>query len=251
MSRAKTSLVISLPLLFSSPLDIRPMTGLVLAVDVLDVRPAHDRVLHEVFRPAVDIGPGIDEVTEAMVIGKRAEDARAVDSRQGAQLQGAGSDGGAGVAGADHGVGPSVADEIGGDVDRRFLFPSHGVDRSCRSFPPRRGRGRFRPAGRAGRSCPPRPAVPPSRPTRSRRVIWGKASSASLAPARFGTGPKSPPMASRAILMRCSQSSLTKLRRNTRPERDGPKEGQVVRHRRRTRKRPVRRAPGVERTAAP
>ena len=98
------------------------------AEEVLHVDAAHDGLLEEVDGAAVDAGTGVDEEAGAVEVREGSADGGAFDAAEGAEFDGGGGDGCAGVASADDGLGAALFDEIGGDGDGAVLFLADGFD---------------------------------------------------------------------------------------------------------------------------
>lgn len=102
--------------------------GVGAAEDVAGVGGAHDGVLEEVEGLAIGIGAGVDEDPVAGERGHHGGDGGALDVGEGAEFDEGGGDGGAGVAGADDGVGSVFFDEVDGAGDGAVFFAADGVE---------------------------------------------------------------------------------------------------------------------------
>ena len=95
------------------------------------VRLAHHRELHQVERPALHVGAGIDQAGPTGQGRHDRHDGRPVHLRQIAQQRNGQAQDGARISGADHGAGVPVLDVLEGDAQGRIPFAAQ------------RGHGRF------------------------------------------------------------------------------------------------------------
>ncbi len=97
-------------------------------VDVARHEGGHDGVADEVARLCVGVRARIAHEYVAVLARQGGDDARALDTRQQAQLDGARRDRRARVAGGDDRVAGAVLHEVDGDAHRRVLFLAHRHD---------------------------------------------------------------------------------------------------------------------------